>query len=52
MTAAALFPLPVCTCGHPIISHHITPSGKSTYCTAWSPNRCECRTFTEQEEEE
>lgn len=31
--------LPMCTdCGHPLNSHHATPTGKGAYCTVWVHN--------------
>ena len=46
----------LCTCGHPIYSHHRTDKGNRTYCTVWenhdskpTHNRCECNKATPKE---
>ena len=39
-------PDPVCACGHHRSGHHVTPSGRVTYCgTGHGHNRCPCRQF-------
>jgi hypothetical protein len=36
-------PLAVCTCGHLVVVHHLTPGGRRTYCThADATGRCRC----------
>lgn len=44
MTPPGKVPPPeVCTCGHLILVHHLTPGGRRTYCTrADSAGACPC----------
>jgi hypothetical protein len=48
----ALFPEPRCVCGHHMDAHHTTPRGRSTWCSVWSPARCDCANYEPQPEED
>lgn len=37
----------LCTCGHPLDGHHMTPAGRRTWCYRWEqPNgKCPCTEY-------
>jgi hypothetical protein len=47
-----LWSIPRCICGHHRDAHHTTPSGRSTWCSVWDPDRCDCMNYEPQPDEE